>query len=163
MQMHSPRAVMDLELKDRRAVNHVLASFARVWPYIAIVALLGLHAVNYSKTPVRRTAAPVIRNTLYVGSPPLPGTGPDANVRMYLVYLKYWTVNLLPQMVYPEVLFHPNFSIKGDRHLNALQQGRGPSEVHTLYNRLQTAHRRCRFHQTADQGWRPLSASFQVM
>ena len=66
---------MDLELKDRRAVNHVLASFARVWPYIAIVALLGLHAVNYSKTPVRRTAAPVIRNTLYVRSRPLPGTG----------------------------------------------------------------------------------------
>ena len=36
---------------------------------------------------------------------------PDANQWMYLVYLKYWTLNLMP-MVYPNVLFHPNFSIK---------------------------------------------------
>ena len=32
---------------------------------------------------------------------------------MYLVYLKYWTLSLMPLMVYPKVLFHPNFSIKG--------------------------------------------------
>ena len=37
---------------------------------------------------------------------------PDAKVRMYLVYLKCWTLNLMPLMVYPKVLFHPNFSIK---------------------------------------------------
>ena len=37
---------------------------------------------------------------------------PDAKVRMYLVYLKYRTLNLMPLMVYPTVLFHPNFSIK---------------------------------------------------
>ena len=37
---------------------------------------------------------------------------PDARVRIYLVYLKYWTLNLMPLMVYPKVLFHPNFSIK---------------------------------------------------
>ena len=31
---------------------------------------------------------------------------------MYLVYLKYWSLNHVPIMVYHEVLFHPNFSIK---------------------------------------------------
>ena len=31
---------------------------------------------------------------------------------MYLVYLKYWTLNLMPLMVYAKVVFHPNFSIK---------------------------------------------------
>ena len=31
---------------------------------------------------------------------------------MYLVYLKYWTLNLMPLTVYPKVLLHPNFSIK---------------------------------------------------
>ena len=31
---------------------------------------------------------------------------------MYLVYLKYWTLNFTPLMVYPEVLFIPIFSIK---------------------------------------------------
>ena len=31
---------------------------------------------------------------------------------MYLVYLKYWTLNLMPLMVYRKVLFHPHFSIK---------------------------------------------------
>ena len=30
-----------------------------------------------------------------------------------MVYLKYWTLNLIPLMVYPYVLFHPNLSIKG--------------------------------------------------
>ena len=32
---------------------------------------------------------------------------------MYLVYLRYWALNLMPLMVYPKVLFPPNFSIKG--------------------------------------------------
>ena len=36
---------------------------------------------------------------------------PDAIVR-YLVYLKYWTLNLMPLMVYPKLLFHPKSSIK---------------------------------------------------
>ena len=36
---------------------------------------------------------------------------PDAKVWMYLVYLKYWTLNLMPLMVYPNVLFRMNFSI----------------------------------------------------
>ena len=36
----------------------------------------------------------------------------DARDRLYLVHLKYWTLNLMPLMVYPKVLFHPNFSIK---------------------------------------------------
>ena len=66
MQMHSPRAVMDLELKDRRAVNSIIATFARVWPYIAIVALLGLHAVNYSKPPSSTSGNAVVRNTFMV-------------------------------------------------------------------------------------------------
>ena len=35
-----------------------------------------------------------------------------AKVRMYLVYLEYWTPNLMPLMVYRELLFHPNLSIK---------------------------------------------------
>ena len=39
---------------------------------------------------------------------------PDAEVRMCLVYLKYWTLNRMPLMVYPEVLFHLNFSIKAE-------------------------------------------------
>ena len=42
------------------------------------------------------------------------GTRPDAEVRMHLVYLKHWTLNLMPLMVYPKVLFHLNFSIKGN-------------------------------------------------
>ena len=40
-------------------------------------------------------------------------SSPDAEVWMYLVYLKNWTLNLMPLIVYPKVLFHPNFSIKG--------------------------------------------------
>ena len=36
---------------------------------------------------------------------------PDAEVRMHLVYLKYWALNLMPQTIYPKVLFHPMFSI----------------------------------------------------
>ena len=34
---------------------------------------------------------------------------------MYLVYLKYWTLNLMPLMVYPAVLFSPNFTIKEEQ------------------------------------------------
>ena len=32
---------------------------------------------------------------------------------MYLVYLKHWTLNLMPLMVYPKVVLRPNLSIKG--------------------------------------------------
>ena len=39
---------------------------------------------------------------------------PDAKVWMYLVHLKYWTLDLMPLTVYPKVLFHPMFSIKGN-------------------------------------------------
>ena len=45
-------------------------------------------------------------------------TSPEPRVRMYLVYLKYWTLNLMPRKVYPNVLIHPNFSIKGDQSHN---------------------------------------------
>ena len=45
-----------------------------------------------------------------VGQVALPP--PDAKLQMYVVYLKYWTLELIPLMVYPKVLFHPNFSIK---------------------------------------------------
>ena len=38
--------------------------------------------------------------------------GPDDEVRRYLVQLEYWTLNLRPLMVYPEVLFPLNFIIK---------------------------------------------------
>ena len=37
---------------------------------------------------------------------------PDANFWRYLVYLKYWTRNLMALMVYPKVLCPQNFSIK---------------------------------------------------
>ena len=39
---------------------------------------------------------------------------------MRLVYLEYWTLQFLPLMVYPKVLFQPNFSIRslhGRRHM----------------------------------------------
>ena len=32
--------------------------------------------------------------------------------RCILVYLKYWTLNVMSLMVYPKVLLHPMFSIK---------------------------------------------------
>ena len=38
---------------------------------------------------------------------------PDAKVWMYLVYLKYWTLNLMPLMVCPKV-FRPNYSNKAE-------------------------------------------------
>ena len=44
--------------------------------------------------------------------PACPHAAPDAKVQMYLVYSKCWTLNLMPLMVYPSVLLHPNFSIK---------------------------------------------------
>ena len=31
---------------------------------------------------------------------------------MYLVYIEYWTVNLMPLMVHPKVPFHLNISTK---------------------------------------------------
>ena len=37
---------------------------------------------------------------------------PRCEIRRYLVYLKYWTLNLRPLMVYPKVLSPPNFIIK---------------------------------------------------
>ena len=37
---------------------------------------------------------------------------PDDTVRRKLVSLKYWILNLMPLMVYPKVLFPPNFVIK---------------------------------------------------
>ena len=37
---------------------------------------------------------------------------PDAKIQMHLVYLEYWTLNSMHQMIYPKVLFHANFSIK---------------------------------------------------
>ena len=39
---------------------------------------------------------------------------------MYLVYSKYWTLNLMPLMVYPKVSFHPNLSIRVS--INVLQK-----------------------------------------
>ena len=38
---------------------------------------------------------------------------PNAKDGMYLVYLKYWTLNLMRPMVYPKVLFYLKFSING--------------------------------------------------
>ena len=56
----------------------------------------------------------VERHTQTLNPKPLnpPSASPDAKGRMYLVYLKYWTPKLIPLMVQPTVLFHPNFSIK---------------------------------------------------
>ena len=48
---------------------------------------------------------------------------PDAKDRMYLVYLKYWTLNLMPLIVYPKVLFNPMYSIKAPAHLRG-REGR---------------------------------------
>ena len=45
---------------------------------------------------------------------------PDAKVRMYLVYPKYWSLKLMPLMVYPRVLLHPTFSIKATDRLEGL-------------------------------------------
>ena len=39
-----------------------------------------------------------------------PSNDPDDKVRRYLVYLKYWTLNLMHVMVYP-VLLPPTFTI----------------------------------------------------
>ena len=38
---------------------------------------------------------------------------PDVKARRYLVYLKFWTINFMPVMVYSKVLLHPNFIILG--------------------------------------------------
>ena len=37
---------------------------------------------------------------------------PDDDIWRYLVYLKYWTLNLTPIVDYPKVLFNPNVSLK---------------------------------------------------
>ena len=52
---------------------------------------------------------------------------------MYLVYLKYWTLNLMPPMVYPKVLFHPVFSIK-DQQRGAVLKGKTGSHWRTCNN-----------------------------
>ena len=41
-----------------------------------------------------------------------------------LVYLKYWTLNLMPLMVYPKVLFHPMFIIRARKHLQEIHGSR---------------------------------------
>lgn len=56
---------MDLDVKDRRG-NSLLAAFARYWPYLAIFALLGLHAFNFTKSPSSTAVTPIVRNTLLV-------------------------------------------------------------------------------------------------
>ena len=40
------------------------------------------------------------------------GVHDNAKVWRYFVYLKYWTLNFRPLMVYTKVLFPPNFGIK---------------------------------------------------
>ena len=44
-----------------------------------------------------------------------------------LVYLKYWTLNLMPLMVQPKVLFHPMYSIK---EFEQQLQSRGSLALH---------------------------------
>ena len=54
-------------------------------------------------------------------------SNPHDKVRRYLVYLKYWTLNLRPLMVYPKVLFPPNFIIQGQQeHLPCIAAGSSP-------------------------------------
>ena len=59
----------------------------------------------------------VTSNDLVLSDPDIRPVGelpncPDDKVRMCWVYLKYWTLNHRPLMVYPKVLFPPNFIIK---------------------------------------------------
>ena len=44
---------------------------------------------------------------------------PVDEVQRYLVYLKNWTLNLAPLMVYPKVLFPLNFIVEGPSHAEA--------------------------------------------
>ena len=55
---------MDIELNHRRTINAVITTFSRVWPYIAIAALLGLHAVNYSAPQTHKTTTHAKRRAL---------------------------------------------------------------------------------------------------
>ena len=48
---------------------------------------------------------------------------------MYLIFLKYWTLDLMSIMVYPKVLFHPNFSIKALTGLRGEEQGLCPQRL----------------------------------
>ena len=45
---------------------------------------------------------------------------PDDKGWRYLVHLKYWTLCLMPLMVYPKVLFPLNFITKGTATLDRL-------------------------------------------
>ena len=69
-----------------------------------------------------------IKNARPVGLLP-----PDAKVRMFLVYLKYWTLNLIPLMVYPKVLFHPMFNIKGSSSTHPQNLAIGSGSVSSLF------------------------------
>ena len=40
-------------------------------------------------------------------------SSPDDKLQRYLGYLRYWTLNLRPLIIYPYILFPPNFIIKG--------------------------------------------------
>ena len=51
----------------------------------------------------------------------MPSAASDAKVWIYLVYHMYWTLTLMLLMVYPKVLFHPNFSIKVSSSLASSQ------------------------------------------
>ena len=53
---------------------------------------------------------------------------------MYLVYLKYWTLKLMPLMVYPKVLFRPTFSIKGVSHAS-LDQSQIPLQPPLVFHK----------------------------
>ena len=54
-----------------------------------------------------------------------------------MVYLKYWTLNLMPLMVYPKVLFHPMFGIKGLTGLPLrLHRAAGLSDLATRHNSM---------------------------
>ena len=47
----------------------------------------------------------------------LGSLAPDDEFRRFLVYLKYWTLDLRALMVYPKVQFPPGFIIKELAHL----------------------------------------------
>ena len=61
---------MDLSLKDRRSGGNALASFLKLWPYIAIAVLLALlAATNLNKSEKTAPSNVIVRNTLLVSSP----------------------------------------------------------------------------------------------
>jgi hypothetical protein len=60
---------MDLNLKDRRSGNAVLATLLRLWPYIAMGFLLALLAVtNLNRPPTSAPTSTIVRNTLLVST-----------------------------------------------------------------------------------------------